>query len=182
MSSSEDNHSRGKEVVKAYLSVGSALLVAIIAAIGGTIGSYLTGSMLVESTTVPALIKARTDCINTINENEQRFREKASNFLAAVAAFDADKLLIYQSNNNELYEPAKLAITQAMSISPYSSERLALLAINIAASIKILAITDVEDDASSEAYKTLSSSMGEWHEAYEEFMKTFDIKRDTCQI
>lgn len=129
---------------------------------------------------MPALIKARTDCINTVNENEQKFREKASNLLAAIAAFDADKLLIYKYNNSELYEPAKLAITQAMSISPYSSERLVLLSINIAASIKILAVTDVEDDASREAYKILSSSMGEWHEAYEKFMKTFDIKRDAC--
>ena len=177
MSDGQNSNNDRTEVVKASLSAGSTLLVAIIAAIGGIIGSYFTGSKLVESTSVPALINARTICINAVNEDEQKFRERASSLLAAVAAFDADKSLLYQ-----LYQPAKSAITQAMSISTYSSERLSGLAINIATSIKTLAIADMNYGASGEAYKVLSSSMGEWPEAYSEFMKTFDIKRASCNF
>lgn len=32
----------------------------------------------------------------------------------------------------------------------------------------------------SGAYKKLSSSMEEWPEAYNEYMKTFDVKRASC--
>lgn len=182
MSGGQNSNNDRTEVVKASLSASSTLLVAIIAAIGGIIGSYFTGSKLVESTSVPALINARTICINAVNEDEQKFRERASSLLAAVAAFDADKSLLYQPNHNQLYQPAKSAITQAMSISTYSSERLSVLAINIATSIKTLAIADMNYGASGEAYKMLSSSMGEWPEVYGEYMKTFDIKRASCNF
>ncbi|MGV8927521.1 MAG: hypothetical protein ACOH2G_17840 [Ewingella sp.] len=182
MSGGQKSNSGSTEAVKTSLSAGSMLLVAIITAIFGTIGSYLTGLKLVESTSAPALINARTICINGVNEDEQKFRERASSFLAAVAAFDADNSLIYKANHNQLYKPAKSAITQAMSISPYSSERLSVLAINIASSIKTLAIADMEYGASGDAYKMLSSSMGEWPEAYEEFIKTFDTKRAVCNF
>lgn len=169
------------EVVKASLSAGRALLVAIIAAIGGMAGSYLTGSKLVESTSVPALINARTICTTAINEEEKNFRERASDLLTAVAAFDADKSLLYKANHNQLYQPAKSAITQAMSMSSFASERLSVISVNIALSIKKLAITDMDYGTSdTAAYKTLSSSMGEWPEAYNEYMKTFDAKRASC--
>lgn len=69
MSDGQNSNNDRTEVVKASLSAGSTLLVAIIAAIGGIIGSYFTGSKLVESTSVPALINARTICINAANED-----------------------------------------------------------------------------------------------------------------
>lgn len=59
ISAHSGNAQNKAEVVKASLDIGSALLVAIIAALGGMAGSYLTGSKLVESTRVPALINAR---------------------------------------------------------------------------------------------------------------------------
>ncbi|WP_206403710.1 hypothetical protein [Erwinia billingiae] len=182
MSAGRNSNNGSNDVVKASLSAGSALLVAIIAAVGGTIGSYLTGSKLVESTSQPALINARTICINAVNEDEHKFRERASGFLTAIAEFDADNSLLYKPNHNQLYRPAKSAIMQAMSISSYSSERLSVLAVNIATSIKTLAVADMQYGASDEAYKLLSSSMGEWPEAYEEFMKTFDTKRAACNF
>ncbi|HGA4731272.1 TPA: hypothetical protein ACISUP_002138, partial [Salmonella enterica subsp. enterica serovar Zanzibar] len=86
ISAHSGNAQNKAEVVKASLDIGSALLVAIIAALGGMAGSYLTGSKLVESTRVPALINARTVCTTAVNEDEYKFREKASDFLAAVAA------------------------------------------------------------------------------------------------
>lgn len=181
ISAHSGNAQNKAEVVKASLNIGSALLVAIIAALGGMAGSYFTGSKLVESTRVPALINARTICTTAVNEDEYKFREKASDFLAAVAAFDADKSLLYKANHNQLYQPAKSAITKAMSISSYSSERLSVLAVNIASSIKQLAISDMDYVISdSGAYKKLSSSMEEWPEAYNEYMKTFDVKRASC--
>ena len=105
ISAHSGNAQNKAEVVKASLNIGSALLVAIIAALGGMAGSYLTGSKLVESTRVPALINARTICTTAVNEDEYKFREKASDFLAAVAAFDADKSLLYKANHNQLYQP-----------------------------------------------------------------------------
>lgn len=182
MSDGQNSNSETNKADKKFLDsdLGKGILIAIIAAGGATLGSYLTGSKLVESTTVPALINARTICIDKVNEDEKKFREKASSFLAALAAFDADILFKYQGNNKQLYDSAKLAITQAMSISSYSSEHLAVLAISISASIRTLAMADMDDGVLRAAYKTLSSSIGEWPKAYEVFMETFDTKRANC--
>lgn len=177
-----DKKSNNSGIIKTTLSGGSTLLVAIIAAIGGMVGSYLSGSKLAESTLVPALINAKTICINATNDDERKFRDKASALMQAVAEFDADKSLLYKPNTNQLYLPAKAAITQAMSISSYAPERLSVVAIDIAAAIKLIAVSKSEYGTPNEAYTMLSSAMGEWASAYNEFLKTFDTRRTACNV
>ncbi|TXQ88664.1 hypothetical protein FV308_02395 [Escherichia coli] len=158
----------------------SSVLLALLAVAGGAYGSYLSGTKLVESTKIPAIINARAECTNDVTNDERAFRERSAKFLSSAASFNADTVLLFQANNNQLRDPAKKAITLGFEISAYSSDKLSLLALNIANSIKVIAGEELNGGDQYAARKTLSESMADWQPAFNEYMKTFEQKRLKC--
>lgn len=173
-----DNQSSDKSIWDKY----SPVILSLLAVAGGVAGSYLSGTKLVESTKIPAMITARTACTNDVKNDERAFREKSAKFLSAAASFNADTALLHQANNNQLRDPAKKAITQGFEISAYSSDKLSILALNIANSIKIIAGEQINGGDQYSARSTLSKSMADWQPAFNEYMKTFEEKRLKCGV
>lgn len=158
----------------------SPVLLALLAVAGGALGAYLSGTKLVESTKIPAMINARAECKKEVNNDERAFRERSAKFLSSAASFNADTALLSQANNNQLRDPAKKAITLGFEISAYSSDKLSLLAVNIASSIQIIAGEQINGGNQYAARETLSKSMADWQPAFNEYMKTFEEKRIKC--
>lgn len=158
----------------------SPVILSLLAVAGGVIGSYLSGTKLVESTKIPAMISARAECIKDVKNDETAFRERSAKFLSSAASFNADTALLFQANNNQLRDPAKKAIALGFEISAYSSDKLSLLALNIANSIKIIAGEQINGGNQYAARETLSNSMADWQPAFNEYMKTFEQKRLKC--
>jgi len=181
-SQSQTDSSNTKDSKKGPWEKFSPLLLSLLAVAGGVIGSYLSGTKLVESTKIPAMINAKLTCENDINADENKFRERSAKFLSSVASFDADTSLYYHANNNQLRDPAKNVITQSSEISSFSNEKLSSLATNIADSVKTIAGEELNGGDQYAARKVLASSRADWQPAFNEHIKSFDAKREKCKI
>jgi len=169
----------GKKEVKAKLSGGGALMVALIAALGGTAGSWLSGKQLVESARIPAQISARTTCIAKVDSSESNFKDKSSQFITSVATFRSDLVLMNSANKNMLRDPAITVSQNGYGLIPYASPELASLSKSISNSVR--SIAENPGYASSKDIKNIDSSLDEWLPASSGFLKMFDKKRADCK-